>query len=69
MRVKVKYKIKWYDAIIFRYTYFEAVNPIVILQDNKIIVKGENGEVYAVISDMNTLIFVSAEMLNGNSGN
>lgn len=60
--VKVKFKVKHYDAFIFgRYSYFEVVNPSVEIKDRKIIVKGYSDEIVAVLPDLDSLIFVSAK--------
>ena len=60
--VKVKFKVVHYDALLFgRKSYFEVVDPSVEIQDRTIIVKGRNGEIVAVLPDLDRLIFVSAK--------
>jgi hypothetical protein len=63
--VKVKFKVRHYDAFIFgRYSYFEVVDPSVEITDRTIIVSGHNGEIVAVLPDLDSLIFVSAKTLD-----
>lgn len=60
--IKVKFKVKHYDAFIFgRYSYFEVVDPSVEIKDRTIIVKGKSGEIVAVLPDLDRLMFVSAK--------
>jgi hypothetical protein len=60
--VRVKFKVVHYDALLFgRKSYFEVVDPSVEIEDRTIIVKGHNGEVVAVLPDLDRLIFVSAK--------
>jgi hypothetical protein len=63
--VRVKYKVVHYDALLFgRYSYFEVIDPTVEIEDRTIIVKGKNGEIVAVLPDLDRLIFVSAKILD-----
>jgi hypothetical protein len=60
--VRVKFMVIHYDALLFgRKSYFEVVDPSVEIQDRTIIVKGKNGEIVAVLPDLDRLIFVSAK--------
>jgi hypothetical protein len=60
--VRVKFKVVHYDALLFgRKSYFEVVDPNIVIEDRTIIVKGHNGEVVAVLPDLDRLIFVSAK--------
>jgi hypothetical protein len=62
--VKVKFKVVHYDALLFgRKSYFEVINPSVEIEDRTIIVKGKNGEIVAVLPDLDRLIFVSAKAI------
>jgi len=62
--VKVKFKVVHYDAFLFgRKSYFEVVDPSVVIADRTIIVKGHGGEIVAVLPDLDRLIFVSAEAI------
>ena len=60
--VKVKFKVRHYDAFIFgRYSYFEVVNPSIEIKDRTIIVKEYSDAIIAVLPDLDSLIFVSAK--------
>ena len=62
--VKVKFKVVHYDALLFgRKSYFEVIDPSVEIKDRTIIVKGNSGEIVAVLPDLDRLIFVSAEAI------
>jgi len=68
--VKVKFKIRHDDVLFFgRYSYIEVIQPQIEITDRHIIVRGPNFEVAAVIPSTDSLIFVSAKIVNGNSSN
>ena len=60
--IKVKFKVRHYDAFIFgRYSYFEVVNPSIEIKDRTIIVKEHSDAIVAVLPNLDSLIFVSAK--------
>jgi hypothetical protein len=62
--VKVKFMVVHHDALLFgRKSYFEVIDPSVVIADRTIIVKGKNGEIVATLPDLDSLIFVSAKTL------
>ena len=60
--LKVKFKVIHHSArVLGRKSYFQVIDPRIVIDGQTIIVKGHNGEIVAILHNQDSLIFVSVK--------